>query len=658
MKEQAKIDFCKEQIRKIRDEYTQLNKDREEAIKFYSGDPSIVTIIEGRSQVVTTDIRDAIKAIKPDLLEIFAGGDEVVSLQPEGEEDVKAVKLQEQLVNKQVRRKNPWYTIMSDFLDDVLLLKFGAIKFQWHEKVEYIDIPKYEGLNDMQAQAVMSDPKHELVDHEVVEEQPEVIDDFGMMLTPAVTSHNVTMRQKIEDEYVLLEAVPAENLLFPITTKNLPDAVFVSQKTTLTKWDFIEKYGKPKYNKVKDLLEELSEDKSSVTDERFKDLGGVKFVKDANTGEFIVYECFFKDHDTGEPWIFSICGDICVYDEKNLYKKPPFHGATAYKMAHRAIGDGIYDMLKDYQLVRTAIKRQILDNVYQSNYRRYFGDPDRINLDDYLNNNATNAFIRTVGDPSTAVMPEVKAPLPPEVFQFWEMLNMEKDFISPAPRAFMGVNPQILNKTARGQNQQINQASKPLQMMARLIAEMAIAPLMQDVVNCNIRFMKKETSVRYLNEWVPLNRDNIVGNADYVVNVGIGTGNKNEIVSQMQQLLALYAQIYKAGVPIVTSINPYNAMKELVKAMGFKNTSDFVTDPDQIQSVLSLVQYVGSMAQQAGVNDPKLMKMLQATGAMFGMGGQKIASGTMKGQNTPPQAQQPAQGMQPRITPDGGGFYG
>jgi hypothetical protein len=463
------------------------------------------------------------------------------------------------------------------------------------------------------------------------------------------------VKYTIEDEYPLVEAIPAEEFGISITERDVATARFIYHRTTLSEQEFIEKYGRGKINDLKIATEEDVADE--VTRERFKDLGGTDFFYNKDNQEVHIYECYFKDPDKREPVIVTICGEEILTEIKNPYGKPPFRCITPIKMAHRVCGFSFYDLFKEFMRIRTALLRQILDNVYFANNRRYFVDPLKINMDDFLNNNHTGAVVRTKGDPNIAVKPEDKAQLPQEIFTFWEMMNVEKDYHGGVPRSFQGVNPKVLNDTFRGQAQQVSQASQRIALMARLVAEMGVAPLVSDIVECNMRFMKKSVAIRYLNEWKEINPDNIIGKYDITVNVGTGSSNKDQVIMYIQQLLGLYGQLYKSGVGVVTNDNVYNAMKELIKNMGFKNTGDFITDPGFIEAVRQLVM----MATQSGMmQNPQIAPLLQTMAQGVGLTPemlQQVSGQTFPGQTPPANPAVPSQPNNPTI-PSQGGYFG
>lgn len=654
-KKDDRISFLLKNIQRIKDGMTTLDSDRAEALRYYRSDPEIVDAFKGRSKATTTDLMDVVEWAKPALLEIFAGGDEVCSLEPASEEDVQAVEKQHILVNHQLRVKNNWFLVMHDWLDDMLKLKVGWIKYQWYREIKHVD-REYEGWTEEEYQAKKMQPNVEILSVTQREVGQTVVQDPNTLASFAspVYVYDCKVRYIIEDEYPLIEAVPAEEFGFPIKCKDIAEADFCYHRVRYKKWKFIKEFGEKKFEQVEGVQKAIDDNSGTVEKERFADLGGSSFFYDKDKDDYIVYECYFFDEETGEPKIAKVCADVILSEEDNKYGKPPFHGITPIRMAHRVAGFSMYDLVKQLQEIRTAFLRQILDNLYFANNRRYFGDVDRINMDDYLDNNFPGALVRTQGDPRAIVMPEEKAPLPPETFQFWEMLNVEKDYHSGVPRSFQGVNPNVLNKTWRGQNQQVSQASQRILMMARLIAEMGVAPLVSDIVDLNVRFLKKSVAVRYLNDWVDIEPDNIIGKYDRIVNVGLGTGNKDQVILYMQQLLGLFAQIRAAGVSIVTPMNVYNAMRELVKAMGFRNTADFVTDPKFSESIQMLI---ATLVQTGAVQHPQIAAVAQQVAAQMGMLPNKNAqaqAGTFPGQEPPAIPEQPFQPMQPPNLSQGG----
>jgi len=657
-KEDDLLIYLHDKIRTIVSDMKTLDEGRKEAMKFYRGDSDIVEQAKGRSKAVTTDLMDVIEWVKPSLLEIFAGGDQVVALRPAGREDTQPVGLLDMLVNHQLRVKNNWFLIMYDWIDDMLKHKIGVVKYQWYKDTKYVE-KDYEDLNEMELMAKQNDPNAEILSL-TISKTANIPNPMDIIPIPVETpvAWNATVRHKVEDEYPLVEPVPIEEFGFPLRTRTMDDADMVYHKRMFKKWEFKKRWGDTKFKAVEGEKDLLAANKT-VANERFKDLGGSSFQYDEKNQEYAVYECYYRDSETGKPKITWLCGNEVLETTDNEYDRPPFHIITTIRVAHRAIGMSLFDILKELQMVRTAFLRQVLDNMYFANRPRYFGDITRLNAEDFMNNDFPQALIRCEGAPEGIVKKEEKEILGPQFFQFWEMLKVEKDEHSGVPRAYQGVNPNVLNKTWRGQNQQVSQASQRVAMMARLIAEMGVAPLVSSIVDLNIKFLRKSTSIRYLNDWVDIHPDNIVGKFDTIVNVGLGTGDKQQIIIYMQQLLGIYAQIYTSGVPVANAQNIYNAMKELVKAMGFRNTEDFVTEPQFNEAVKQLVLFL----MQSGIltKMPQLAQLVEILASGLGIKPEMLASlaqagGTFPGQETPARPEQPENPMQITAPAQGGNF--
>jgi hypothetical protein len=219
----------------------------------------------------------------------------------------------------------------------------------------------------------------------------------------------------------------------------------------------------------------------------------------------------------------------------------------------------------------------------------------------------------------------------------------------------------------------VQQASKQILMMMRAYMEEVFGPLFQDILDCLAKFMKKRTVVRYLNEDYEISPEDVVCKYALIVNVGLGSHDKQDLIVKLQQLIGLALKEMPTG--IITAQNLFYMNQELVKAMGFLNTTDFVTDPQVQQMVMQLIQEMAGLFQVMG-NNPQLaplvqqimpgfqataMKIMAALGVnpTEGGGGGTNSQGTQPGEQP---AQIPEQTMNPMAPvsdqPVGGGFWG
>lgn len=131
-------------------EASKLSSERSDAMDYYLGDMSKdMPAAEGRSQAVSTDVADTIDGLMPQLMDIFAGSDEVVRFEPVGPEDEKAARQETDYVNHVFMQQNPGFMTLYSFIKDALLSKVGVVKV-WMEEREEEERETYHDLTDVQ----------------------------------------------------------------------------------------------------------------------------------------------------------------------------------------------------------------------------------------------------------------------------------------------------------------------------------------------------------------------------------------------------------------------------------------------------------------------------------------------------------------------------
>ncbi len=144
---------------------SKLSGQRSDAMDYYYGDlTKDMPAPEGRSQAVSSDVSDTVEGIMPQLMEIFFGGDETVTFDPVGPEDVKAAEQETDFVNHTFNQINPGFMIMYSFIKDALLSKTGICKVFWEEKTVE-ERESYFGLLEDEYALLMSDPDVDVVEH-------------------------------------------------------------------------------------------------------------------------------------------------------------------------------------------------------------------------------------------------------------------------------------------------------------------------------------------------------------------------------------------------------------------------------------------------------------------------------------------------------------
>ena len=114
-----------------------LSEERADAMDYYLGDMrKDMPAQDGRSRAVSSDVADTIEGLMPNLMDIFAGSDEVVRFEPVGPEDEAAASQETDYVNHVFMQQNPGFMILYSLIKDALLSKVGIVKVWWEEREE------------------------------------------------------------------------------------------------------------------------------------------------------------------------------------------------------------------------------------------------------------------------------------------------------------------------------------------------------------------------------------------------------------------------------------------------------------------------------------------------------------------------------------------
>lgn len=566
------LQYCMKSIGRIEGDTltATLRADREKAADSLIGAP-LGNEIEGRSKIVTSDLRDALEWLMPQLMAIVSDAESIVEIKPRGEEDIESAELIHAKATYDLTVKNNWFLLNYDWFQDTLLMKNGFVKAYWHKKTEK-KRESYAGLSEFEYQKMLTDK-----DIEIIGTNRIPADAFS-----AVRYDIEIIRTQVIESYAKVENVHPEEIGISVGCKSIEDAEFVYHRVKRKKYEIAERYGT-------EMAEEVARHRdnyyggvaqASLDYQLFNELGGVNFMYRQEEDVYILYECYFKDIHNGTPYKIVLCGNKLLEMEKNEYERPPFFTHTAFRRAHRIYGYSLYDLLKDIQRLRTALIRGILDNIAFTNNGRFIIDDVRVSVDDFINNNRPGGLIRGQADGVKVLDVPILNPWIMSVLEYIETMKESRTGIA---RFNQGVTQRSLHRTFRGIQAILGAFNERIGLIAKLLME-GIAGLVKFVVDINIKFMDKKEVIRIFNKWVEINPDNFRGQYDVIINVGIGTGSKEVIVSQMQQLLALQMQAMNAGLPVVTAKNYYNTMKTLLEAMGRKHVGAYITDPDTIEA--------------------------------------------------------------------------
>ena len=135
----------------------EINKNQENALDYYLGNlPGSAE--EGRSQVISTDVADAIELLLPMIVKQMVSRGPIISFNAIHEQDEEQAELETQYVHDVFMSDNTGFLNIYTFVKDALMQKNGIMKVYFDDTPE-ITNEEYSGINELQAQQLLSDPE-------------------------------------------------------------------------------------------------------------------------------------------------------------------------------------------------------------------------------------------------------------------------------------------------------------------------------------------------------------------------------------------------------------------------------------------------------------------------------------------------------------------
>jgi hypothetical protein len=582
---------------------SRLSKDREKALRYYNGEAVNELSppeAEGRSRVVSLDVSDTVEWILPSLLKIFTSSDEAVVFEPASIEDEEAAEQQTDYANYVFYRQNNGFVILHNFIKDALLQRTGILKV-WFEKKKDETREEYEGLTDMELAKLLQDPEVEPIEHSQIDEPVSLPD--GTQVTQAL--HSVTLKRTKDNSKICIDNIPNEEFLFSRKARSA-DRLFSCHHRVLKTISELRAMGY-------DNVDQISHDESTAefnqerlerarrNDEFAYNASGTGVTMDESMRQVWITESYIQvdyDNDGIAEWRKVVKANKTLLENEEV-DDHPFVIGTPILMPHELVGKSVADQVMDIQQIKTVLTRQMLDNMYLTNNPRTIIDESKgVNIDDLLDTRI-GGIIRTkdIG----AVQPFAVQQLNPISFSVLEYIETVKENRTGVTKYNQGLDANSLNKTATGINAIMGAAQQRIELIARVIAETGVKALFQKIIKLSLTHQKVAQTIRLRNKWKDIDPRNWETLYDLTINVGLGTGNKDQMAQHLMGILNVQKEAMASGLPIVDAKHIYNTASKLATNMGFKDGDMFFIDPESDEAKQK-------MQQQPPKQDPEAIK--------------------------------------------------
>ena len=578
-----------------------LSQSRRKSLEYYLGD-KLGTEIDGRSQVVSTDVSDTVESILPNLLRVFTASDNVVRCDPVTAEDVPLAEQASAYLNHVFYKENNGFQLLYNFFKDALIEKNGFLKIYYDES-ETVEHETYKNLTKAEKDA-LNDTKDDIeeVEEEVFEDESAKEDyeklieqyeargvDVSQVQKPDFTLYNCKIKRTKKAGKVKIESVPPEEFLISRNAKSIDDADFVSHKVLMSRSDLVAMgYDEEEVNSLPKSDEDIFNTEEIVRSRNIDEFN-IDSSTDKSTEKVLIYESYIR-YDFDEDGIAELRKIISAGDSGSMVLENmpcdniPFVTITPIPMPHRFYGRSISELVEDIQLMKSTVMRQLLDNMYLTNNNRVAIMDGMVNMDDLLTTRP-GGVVRTKQPPNQVMQPLQAQPISNQAFPMLNYLDTVREARTGITKSAQGLDADTLNsKTATGVNTLMTQTQMRSELIARIFAETGVKDLFRKIFELMIKYQDKEKIVMLNNQYVPVRPTEWKDKFNINIVVGLGTGSKEQQIMMLNNILERQLQAFQLQggkeMPMVTLKNMYNTLSKIIENAGLKNVESYFVNPD------------------------------------------------------------------------------
>jgi len=549
------------------------------ATEYYYGQP-FGDEEDGRSQVVSMDVRDTVQGILPSLMRIFFGPERVVEFTPQGPEDVQNAEQATDYVDFIFKRDNPGFKILHSAFKDALVRKCGIIKYWWDESVEV----KAESFSMLDEQSMMMLTENPDVEISAVREYPvpgtEPTNEAQGIMTPPPMMYDVEIKRRIKSGKVKIEALPPEEFLIDRRAKSIEDATFVGHRTMKTVSDLVAMG----YD-YDEMVEVAGNGNDFDNNQEYISRNPFAVISTANNGDpssksVLYIEGYLKvDFDgDGIAEMRRVCtvgtGNKVLRNE--IVDDRQFADFCPDPEPHTFFGMCPADVVMDIQRIKSNVQRGILDSLAQAIHPRTAIVEGQANMEDVLNTEV-GAVIRMRAP--GMVQPFTTPFVGQAAFPMLDYLDDIKQTRTGISKAAAGLDADALQSTTKAAvSATVNAAHQHIEMIARIFAETGLRKLFTGILKLVVENQDRARMVRLRNTFVPIDPRSWDSKMDVTVNVGVGDGTIEDRINILNQVAMRQEMLIEKTGPNnpVVSIPQYtNTLNKMLQLAGIKDSQNY-----------------------------------------------------------------------------------
>jgi hypothetical protein len=550
---------------------TQLSSERSRMQRYYDGTlPKRQH--EGSSSYVSSDVYDGVESMKSQLLEVFAGGHDIIRFKPLNDADVDVVRVETAYVSHLFFDKCHGLHVLSDTIDDSLKNRNGVVQYYWETEVVR-DEHTFERMpmDDVQALAAQDDIEIDATYDEDSYEQP---------------TYSGTWARIIDKSGLRVEVVPPEEYFSEGGKKRRQDGVR-GRKTLKSRADLIDEgYPKAKVDKVPQSTNLELDSERQTRDKETNDYGVRNDPVQPELEDVLVFETYVKlampvNKRKGGARLYRIIHAGGVMFEMDEVEEDNFLEFTPLRRPHSQFGNNFAKKIVPTQNARTVLTRAILDHTATTTNPRWTVLNNSLTNPKELLENRMRGIVNVKNRDAIGVLPYPN--MNPFAFQTIEMLKSNKEETTGVSELSQGLDKDAISH--QNSKELVGTLITVSQTRQKIIARnfaLFMADLFQACRKLVLQNAKRKDVFEFDNTFQNVDPRLWTPTREVQVSLHVGYGEQEKEAAKYAQLWGMLSNDPKASL-FCPPDKQYKLLTDGMKKNGFANVADYLITPDKVQ---------------------------------------------------------------------------
>ena len=573
---------------------TELDSNQALALEYYDGVVGAVPV--GWSDLVSTDVRDAVESTVSELMASIAFDEPLAYFGASSGEDMQRAEMETWAVHQAIFGSNRGAVLIEQAIRDAGLQRYGIIKVYVREE-ESEETREFLSLEPVALAALMmNDSEAHQTSIDTMQQNADGTVDATVTITDRV--------RRLE-----LTNVAPENFRWSADLKSpfLSDARFFAERCWYTRAQLADMGAKGAAT--------VPQDQSSdqVQAARYPDDVGNDTAARETDESIECWWCYMRDNARGgyESHLFVSPSSVM------LSEWVPFHpyasGVTTLR-PHRFDGVSIFDRIAPIQKAKTYLLRQLATQARLANQVRLVVRDRGVNPDDVVSD-ALNPVIRVNGAPGEVVMPLPVLDVSSQILATLQWIDGLRRESGGASIDMTSPQLQIAGQSAHAAERDYSFREMGTTAMLRTIGATLIRSLYL-LVHATIKAeMSEPVKVRRGREMEDSDPQHWPQRQDVMVDIGQPLGVRQRRIGALMQTIQMQTQtLMQGGAGLLVSLaDIYRAQVALAKMAGLKDAERYWTDPESPAAQQQAQAQQQAAQQQAAQQAAQQQQIIDAT---------------------------------------------